>query len=241
MAKRVTVCFLLLFTIMFTGFVYAADPIAEETGAQVSNNIQGFVKGFTSAFYTSEAEGFYKGAYATRILLAVLLFLIIYNIVPSIVGKDSKKVAFFISVAVTLLAMMSIPSGFLDSIATQYGAMGAALLSAIPFVLVLITTVRLSSPLAARVVWLFYALYYFGLYIYKIITNPVGWSSVENIPYLIALIAGVIMFFFIVKIQHIVFKGELETIEQEGKKMAQRRKLLGELEKDNLESFGSGI
>ena len=237
-AKRI-LAFSLLALVMFSliaSLVLAAD--GAETAAETTKGVLTGVRDFTAVLLNPL---FGDTQLLTRLLLAILLGLIIYNIVPLIIGGGKKTLSLFISAIIVILAMLAIPSNFLDAIVTQYGAMGAAILSVIPFVIILITSVRIMDPLIARVLWAFYTVYYFALYLYKMIITKAGFISAETIPYIAAIVAGVIMLFVIVKVQKIIFKGKMGALKESGERIIARGQLLHKLNKEELEKvYGAG-
>lgn len=179
----------------------------------------------------------------TRIFFAILLFMIIYQIVDIIFGKK-RWATWLIAGIITLLALIWMPVNFIDAIKLQYGAMGAAILSVIPFLILLVFTVRVGNLLAGRIVWIFFVIYYFALYLYEIIMKSTGgwtgWLSAETIPYLSAIIAGLIIFFLLGTIRTALFKGEMSSLKESGRQVASKAKLLHKLQDEELrEAYGT--
>jgi len=200
--------------------VFAIEVDSEDVveGAEVAGSaIAGFFHGLLDPFYGGPSI-------ATQILLGILLFFLYYSIIPIIVGDDNRVLAFIIVLIVTIVSIVAIPDGFFSSIMAHYGIMGATLLSVLPFIVVLLFSVKVQNTLVARVVWLFYTLYYFGVYLYLIINHFIDngewvWVStdtVNTLPYVIAIIAGSIMFIVIVRVQDIIFKGQMQSLENKG-------------------------
>lgn len=233
MKKRILLTgfiFLIIFISFFSAFVLAEEI---QTNAIADNTKQAFSE---ISQTTQEILGplFGEKEMLTRALMFVLLFMIIYSIVSSVFPKK-YIVTLLSSLIITALSILWIPSNFLEAIRTQYGAMGAALLSIIPFIILLIFTAKVKSMLVARATWIFFIIYYFALYIYKLATEEAGFLSAENIPYLAAIIAGIGIFFFIKQIREAIFGGEMQTLEAEGMKIAERSKTLHKVQKEELE------
>jgi hypothetical protein len=225
-----------LFMISLLAMIVAAQEpaqTAEKVGSTLGSVVAGFFKGILSPLFGDQQI-------MTRFFLALLLGLIIYNILPSILGKGKTGISVAIAVVITLLAILSTPKDLLDVIVTQYSAMGAAILTVIPFVIVLVTSVRIQNALAARVIWLAYVVYYISLYIYKIAIAPEGsWAGV-NLLYLGAIILGIAIFFSIGAIRNLLFKGEMSALKETGEEIVARGGLLHKLQKKELErSYGS--
>jgi len=188
------------------------------------------------AFLNNAFAGlFTDSAWFTRALLGMLLFMIIYSLVGALTAGGGF-ITLIASLIITALSVMFLPNSFVGAIALQYGAMGAAILTIIPFVIMLIFTVRLKSILVGRILWVFYVVYYFALFMYRL--GEIGFWTINSIPYWAAIIGGVIVFFFIIKIKEIIFKEKLKDIQLAGKEVAARRKALIGVEKESLEAFG---
>lgn len=171
----------------------------------------------------------------TKLLLSVLLFMLIYNVAGTLFkGKPILNIA--ASAIITIIAMYALPAGFITVIRDQYGVMGAAILSIIPFAIMLVFTVRLQNLLLGRVLWIFYTVYYFALFIYEIVAGK-AWLSAAMIPYLGAIVAGIIIFFFIGAIRNAVFKGEMKELKEAGIQTAERAQLLHQLQQTELEAY----
>jgi hypothetical protein len=211
-------CLLFMIMLVLVLPVFSAVEVNTEdivTGAETAGSaVAGFFQGLLDPFYGGASM-------ATQVLLGILLFFIYYSVIPDFMGEDNTKLAFLITLIVTIVSVVAIPDGFFSAIMAQYGIMGATLLSVFPFIIILIFSVKAQNTLVARVVWLFYVLYYFGIYLYLTINLFIDegkwvWVSTEavnTLPYVIAMIAGFIMFFFIVKIIDVVFEGKMESLE----------------------------
>ncbi|MFA5855904.1 MAG: hypothetical protein WC867_00975 [Candidatus Pacearchaeota archaeon] len=216
-----------------------SDPIAQAA----ARGIQGTFQGFFEIFFGTQH-------YATRTLFGLLLFFVLMTIIPSIFGEENKAINMIICVIVTILSMLAIPPQLYEVMITQYGAMGATIITIIPFMVILTLTVMAHNALFARVLWIFYAMYYFGLYLYKLsinINNSINsglswyqiWITGEYIPYILAIIAGCCMFLFIGPIRKLIFYGEYSAMEESGKRIVEKGQLLHKLQSDELrKSYG---
>lgn len=187
---------------------------------------------------------FLKNIYLTpdtlsRLLLGLLLWIIINTIVGKIglAGKGSSIASAAISLIMVVLAFIYLPANFVESAVLGYGAMGATILAVIPFVIIFYFAVTTESLFLSRIIWLFYMVNYLSLFFYKLATVS-AWQ--ETIPYIGAIIAGLIIFIFLPTIRKWIFKGEIEGLSEESRKAAERRKVLLEAERESLESFGGG-
>lgn len=188
--------------------------------------------------WVGEKIGFLFGEkdVATQTLFAILLFMILYPLIGSIF-KSNNFFKFIISGAITALALIALPSNFLSSIRDQYGAMGATVLAIIPFIIMLVFTVRVESELVGRVIWIFYALYYFAIFVYSAVAGGQSFFSSENIPNFVAILAGIALFFGVPIIREAMFKGKLKELKREGASVALRSKMLHTLQKEELEAY----
>tara|TARA_Y100000310_G_scaffold345546_1_gene466327 strand:+ start:1060 stop:1785 length:726 start_codon:yes stop_codon:yes gene_type:complete len=212
---------------------------AQTVGEEILRNISDTVTGLMQQIGADTAN-------LTIALLGVLLFIIIYSIVVQVFsfqGKMSKITAFGITLVVVILSFIYIPDNFLETIALQYSAMGAAILTIIPLVILLYFTVVVSKNLfMARVIWIFYAVYYFSLFIYKVAISPVEggfWVTVfavDNIPYLGAIIAGIIIAIYIGTIRGKIFEGELGSKAEKAMRGIKVREASREVEDEEAKS-----
>jgi hypothetical protein len=218
-----------LFLISMIGVVLGADLTEEgrEVGEGLSTLIGGFFEPLLSPLF-GDTE------LLSRVFFAVLLGMIIYSIVGTMFKESQNWIKWGITGAITSLALLGLPSSFLEAIRIQYGAMGAAILTIIPFIIILIFSLKSGSVLIARMTWIFYAVYYFTMYLYGIATSKTGWFSFETAPYLIAFFAGIFIFFGMPTIRNLIFKGELAGLEERGMGKVKRRKLLQEIQDEDL-------
>lgn len=230
----ILVLFVLGLFVTFANFSIAQTPTADQA-AEVT---KGALSGFGQVISDNLSPFFGEKEMLTRVFFAFLIFLMVQSVVPSIFHSN-RWVNYVISGIVTLLALIALPADFIGAIRAQYGAMGAALLSAIPFVILLVATARLRSALLARVIWIFYFFYYLAIYLYMIVTVGEGWITAGTIPYLLALVAGLVIFLFIGPIRNALFHGEMSALKESGTRVASRGKILHQLQKEELEeSYG---
>ncbi len=220
--------FLLFCIFLFTPLISAQSDLSDIAGSFFSEAKDFIVSGLSNLFGEREI--------ATKSLFAILLFMVLYT---TIAAAFKKKWLFNVLITgiVTALSIIWLPDNFLNAIRSQYGALGATILSIIPFVIVLIFTVKAESNLVGRILWLFYALYYMAVYVYAIAIEKTGWLSVENIPYFAAIIAGLVLFIGLPAVRNAIFKGQLKEIKEEGAKVASRAKVLHKLQREELKAY----
>ena len=215
---------------MTVGFVSAEDAeevgkIIGETFGQVGEGLKGFFTGlFGDTLLGDGALG--------KIFMALLIGMFVYSALGTFFTNENQKwVLNLATIAATGLAILGLPENFLESILSGYGAMGAAILMIIPFLVILWFTIKVDSVLIARGIWLFYTVYYFGLYIQGLFS---GASQIW--PNLIAMVLGGIMFFFILQVHRFIFHGEMEEVVEKGKRKTTERKTRLALEMERLKA-----
>tara|TARA_Y100000310_G_C20677755_1_gene814082 strand:+ start:1448 stop:2176 length:729 start_codon:yes stop_codon:yes gene_type:complete len=115
----------------------------------MSNAISSNIKEFTQ-----ETEQFVK----------FLFFLLVLIIVSAVTGfiplfKDKKAIGFLFSLIVSILAVFFIPTTLILSMLNPYSALGVALLSVIPFLIMFqFTQKSLKNPFLKKVAWLFFVI-----------------------------------------------------------------------------------
>jgi len=202
MKKNSLIVLSILSVVFLTSFV-AAQTILESAGLGITD--------FLRSILLTPAN-------LSVILLGLLLWIIVYTIVVQIglgsEGRGSSIAAGAISLIIVILSFLYLPANFVEAIVLQYGAMGATILTVIPFFIMLYFTVSVSkSLLVARAIWIFYVVYYITLFFYKIATTITGtWTN--SIPYIGAIIAGIIIFFLLPAMRDFLYKGKLEAKEE---------------------------
>ncbi len=180
----------------------------------------------------------------STILLAILLWMIIYTIIKQMEIFKTDRKEFFgnsfaigISIVITWLSFIFLPENFIESIVLQYGAMGAAILAFIPFAIIFYFSMfTVKSLLLARILWLFYSFYYLAIFVYKIATTTAGQGYTVSMPYFIAFIIGLAIFFGIKFFRDLIFKGKLESEEQEALKDVDFRKIGRTIEREETKA-----
>jgi len=159
--KRIFGVFVLgMFLISMMGFVFAAEDYSDEAVAAAHTFKETLVQILGPLFGDQEM--------LSRVFMAMLLGLIIFSIVTTMFKDSGRVTKWGITLAITSLALLGIPAEFLQVIRMQYGAMGATVLTLIPFIILLAFSLKSESVLIARVTWIFYAFYYLAMYLYKI-------------------------------------------------------------------------
>ncbi|MFH1710862.1 MAG: hypothetical protein ABH840_00960 [Nanoarchaeota archaeon] len=163
----------------------------------------------------------------SSILLGVLLWIILYSIVKQIFGFEGGRLAWLapgaVSLIIVIITFLYLPSNFIEAIALQYGAMGATILTIIPFVIMIYFTAVVSNKLiVARAIWIFYTVYYFTMFLYKVASSTEVISA-DNIPYFGAMIVGTAMIFIVGYMREKVFTAELDSKEEAAMKAVKVR------------------
>ena len=205
MKRFLVVGILGLFMVSLMSGVLGAD--AEQVGTAVGEGTLGVVqllKAFLAVLFNDAAFG--EKEMLSRFFFSILLGMIVYSAMQSFFGKNKRLISWIATGAITALAIIAIPTNFLEAIRLQYGAMGAAILTIVPFAIIALFTIRVDNLLIATATWIAYSLYYFGLFGNKLYNGiTVGenfWTivfSADVFPYVLALLMGIIMAWFGVK------------------------------------------
>ena len=232
--KRVLVLGILgLFFVSMMGGVLGVD--GEEIGQELGKGVGGFVTGVASFVQTLLGPFFGDNEIWSRFFMAILLGMVIYSIIAGLFKDSNVWIKWGITISVTFLALLGLPAGFLETIRVQYGAMGATILTLIPFIIVFIFSLQTKYLVITRVTWLFYAGYYFGMYSYEVATHG-GWFSGEKaLPYMVAWIVGLFLFFGIKSIRNMLFEGKVEGLMEQGIQKVERRAVLQKIKDEDLE------
>jgi len=176
----------------------------------------------------------------TTLLLGILVWMILYSIVDKIKLFDKFKGwgTGAVALVITILAFMGgFPAGVVDAILIQYQAMGATMVTIIPFIIMIyFTTFVIDSLLVARLIWLVYTIYYFGLYMAKIGQGAGGTTfSVANAPYWLAIIIGLIVLITIGLIRAWAHKEEIASGVEKMKHKLHKRVAVDELKQQEFD------
>lgn len=238
--NKIKIFALLALIILLTSFVVtvvSAAPDIKLTTEDIKQGLQP-AGGAITTFLGNILNPFFAGeSVALRFMIGILLFLLVWNVIPYII--DNKWIAFFASIIIAYIGFYSIPANFMQAITAHFGVMGATLLSIVPFIIIFVTSIRVANAMVARVIWLFYCIFYFAIYLYLTINvfQSAGtwyWAFAETIPHIAAIIIGIIMFFFIGVIRNIIFKGEMSALAESGERIIERGALLHKLQKGEL-------
>ena len=188
-----------LFLFSMFGFVLgqgfdANDPAGELSYDFAEDNVMGMLAGRLDGLGLNPAL-------LSSILLGVLLFIVIHTVVGKVFfkkaeGKYINWIGGAVSLIIVFLSFLYIPRNFIDSVVLQYGAMGMAILAIIPFAIILYyTSFVTKNVFVSKGIWMFYIVYYFGLFIYRVALDGFeSWG--EYIPYIGAIGVGIAMVVF---------------------------------------------
>ena len=211
-------------TSILSQIVLAADNVGDqlsnaqtrEAGRAIGNVLispfLGFAEGVLQAIFGSQ------WAIGTRVFFFILLWLIIGSIIPAVFtnlgSTDNKFLQWMISFVIAVISVIAIPPEMLDNLLLSYGAMGATLLTMIPFAIILVFSITTPNGLLARATWIFFSVYFIGLYLYKIISA----NGKAEIMYAVASILGFIMVIFLGIFRKIYNNMQASATEESGKK-----------------------
>lgn len=155
------------------------------------------------------------------LFMGLVLFLFIFSIFQTMdffSGKEATKnvLSGLASFGVTMLALIALPEGFFSVILPSYGAMGGAILTVIPFLMMFWFSVKVKSFTFARIIWFLFAVYYMGYYFIMFLgkntslTTAVTQDAGLAWMYLVMGIVGGIMAIAIGSFRGWFMKGETE-------------------------------
>jgi hypothetical protein len=220
-----------LFMISMMGVV-----LGQVEGEEVGRDIGGFFnqlgQGVVGFFSAIGIGGDVTTDFLSKLFFAVLLGMIIYSVVSTFFSDSGAFVQWGITGAVTFIAFFGIPAGYLEALQLSYGAMGLTILTVIPFLIMVLFTVKVKDLMIARGTWVFYVFYYFFLIIQK------WWGLAEDVsgvPYWIAFLGGIVMFFMIPYLRHWGEEGKLEALEEKAETAINKNIKIQELAKKSRE------
>ena len=219
--KRVWVTLVLgLFLVSMMGGVLALTP--QEIGSGAAEILKGTgtgLKGFVDEIFGIGNEGG-----LSEFFFVLLLAMIIYTAISSFFSETGTLIRWVITISISAIAYIGIPDGYLDALLVSYGAMGLAILTVIPFLIMVMFSVKVRDLMVARGTWIFYILYYSVLVIGKI------WEDGDAHPaYWIAVIGGVVMFITIPWIRSWIVGTKLEGYIEKGDAAIRKNKEIKKL------------
>lgn len=217
-----------LFVISMFAVVMAAETVdavdaaaaGEKLGAE-AKSVGAGIAAFFKALFGDVGTG--SSEWLSMVFFALLLGMFIYTALESFFGLDNKYIVWGSTIAATGLAMIAMPPEYLTALRTNYGAMGLTILAVIPFIIILAFTVKIKNRAIARGTWLIYTLYYFWLYM-AILIEP-GKEIASRAPYVLAIIAGVLMFLTIGWIRIWKSGEELSNMKESAKAGLKKKRL----------------
>jgi hypothetical protein len=257
--KSARIFLLVLVGLLFIGFiegVWANTPTArpgenantEEVGQAAAEFFKEFWAGVAAFVSTLFGETALGNESFTRLFMAILVAMFVHTAFGTFFGEEQKYIHWGATIAATVLAIVGLPPSFLESIRVSYGAMGATILSVIPFLIIFWFSIKTRSLTMARVTWFFFMIYYLALYfskIYQIYLKNGGWAGVfldsAAIVYLLAFFVGLTIFIFIVKIRWIFFQEELTGFGEELSKGIKIEKLYRHAERETNKAVADEI
>jgi len=227
--KILALSLLAVIMISFVSNFVLAETVAEAWGKNLAQGISSFLETIKINPKTSSI-----------VLLGILLWIIIYSIIVKIFnykGKWGSISGALVSLIIVVLSFLYLPENLVETIVLQYGAMGATILTIIPFIILLYFSISVSRNLfTARVIWIFYIMYYLVIFLYKMGTLEAGSAWYEYLPYLGAMIAGIIIFFALPTIRSLIFQGELSTLKEKAIRDVNFRKLGRKIEREETKA-----
>ncbi len=164
----------------------------------------------------SVMENFDLGTKSSSVLLGVLLFMILQSIFSKMeLFGGGKTISATIALVVTLLTFIYVPDHLFDALATNYAALGATILTVLPFIIAMHYTLMVTKDLTmARVIWGIFASYYVVIFIYNWGQGSTGFLDPSYFLYLVAFIASLVLFIFVGPIRKWVWDANVKAAEE---------------------------
>lgn len=172
----------------------------------------------------------------TRILLGLLLWMVMYSVVKNMELFDNLTQSNIwtsaIALIITILSFIYLPENFENGLAAPYSAVGATILTVIPFLIIVYFTFMVTDSLiVAKTIWMVFIFYYFSILISTIsgiesssivITSTSSTGAFFQylifnkyaLPYWVMIFVGVIIFYFLRNIRYYVNKQKALSLEE---------------------------
>ena len=163
----------------------------------------------------------------TSILLGVLLWMIIYSLIKKTMGNSGGWLAGGVSIIITLLSILFIPDALLLAIGSEYAALGATILTILPFMLAFYFSGAVTENMViAKAIWAVFTIYYVAMFIFSwgllpassvtgVTTNYFGaeidQSTISIVAYGIFALVSAIMFFAIGYVRKVVWDAKVAS------------------------------
>jgi len=187
------------------------------------------------------------------VFVKTLFFLLVLILVSSITAliplfKERRFLSFVFGLVVSILAVYFIPKGIVSAMLNPYTALGVAMISVVPFVIMVVfTRYFLTNTFLKKVAWLFFAVMMVVFMIYTSITNTVGVIANKGAGfnglwmswiYGAVSVLAIVMLFFNKAIDKAIWHGKLETVLKGHEEKMGRRKALDVIEEQEAVSRG---
>lgn len=162
----------------------------------------------------------------TLILFGILVWMVIYSVIRNI-GFFKKYGAVWSGVfalVVTFLAFNGFPEKYIETILINYRAMGGTIIVLIPTLIIAWFTIATedTSLLMSRLIWFVYTIFYFSLLVFGISSSTTDVFSVENAPYVLAIVAGIVVLIFLTGLRAIYWKEKIESKKEKAERKVKK-------------------
>jgi hypothetical protein len=209
-----------IFGVSFVASLVSAAP----DFTQISNDLINSFSNF------STTPGF------TKVLFFLLLFLIVDSIVSLIPLFSGKRfVAMIIALIISTLGIFYIPQDMISSMVNPYSAMGIAILSIIPFIVIfLFTQYSIQNRFLKQITWMFFA---FTL-LYLSISSSFKVNTIGAWVYGAASCLALLMVFMSNKISQMLWEGKQEEKLTAAQRRMQQRLTLDVMKEQEAQARG---
>ncbi len=218
-----------------------ADEDIRSVTEKMTTGVAGFIQGIQDGVTSTLNETQF-----VRVLFFILVFLIIVSILSAIpLFEERKGIKILISIVITILSVMFIPTELIMPMLNPYSALGVALISIIPFALMFFfTQYMLINTFLKKIAWMFFAIYLLGITIYTSISTPIQEGLSANTIYIwvygVASVLALLMVFFNKWIDEHIWSGKMEAKMNNAQKKMQKRIAVDQLKEQEANAQGLG-
>jgi len=186
--RTVVLCFVLMFLCLSISGVYA-----QSSGEKAGEGVRNFMQNFAGMIF-GNADVSDPVTLMTYVFLGVILFMLIYFVLGnmSLFGKEKKNLNLLLSAIIVLFILTNLPENFFSAMLLPYEALGIVVLMILPSIIVLFFSVKIKSSAMARILWVFFSVYYIAFFFYHYPSE----NGVSFI-YLVLGIIGAFMILFV--------------------------------------------
>ena len=176
-----------------------------------------------------------------NLFVKTLFFFLVFLIIVTILGimplfEEARLIKVLVALIITTLSVYFLPTELVSSMLNPYSALGVAIISIIPFILMwLFTTTMITNSFFRKIAWMFYAIALLALSVVSGIDATGVSGNIYSWSYGLASTLALAMVFFSSWIEANIWKGKMEDAEAENAKTLQQQIALDNIEKAKAE------